>query len=99
MTASSGFHSQNSPPDELMNDQPPLSPDEHEELVHTDDTVIGRALRWSLVVAVAIAVIAGVTFFILKRKPAPPPPKLTQLSAPVAPDRSKQKYRWQNSPT
>jgi hypothetical protein len=72
-----------------MNDQPPLSPDEHEELVHTDDTVIGRAVRWSLVVAVAIAVIAGVAFFIFKRKPAPPPPKLTQLSAPVAPDRSK----------
>ena len=71
----------------MNNPSPP--PDEHEELVHADDRIIGRAVRWSLVVGTVIAaVVIGFVFFV-KRKPAPPPARVTQLSAPRAPDNSK----------
>jgi len=65
-----------------MNNPPP-PPDEHEELVHADDTVIGKAVRWSLVVGLVIAVVVTGIIFIFKRKPAPPPARVTQLSAPA----------------
>ena len=70
-----------------MNIQPPRSPEGHEEFVNADDTIIGKAARWSLVAAVAISIIACSVVFILKRKPAPSAPKMTQISAPVTPDR------------
>src|SRR5262245_53004974 len=69
-----------------MNNPPPPS-DEHEELAHADDTIIGRAVRWSLVAGTIIAVVAAGLIFIVKRKPAPPRPKVTQLSAPTTPDK------------
>src|SRR5438445_1297130 len=71
-----------------MNNPPP-KPDEHEELVHADDTIIGQAVRWSMVVGIVIAVVVIGFIFIVKRKPAPPPPRVTQLSAPTAPDNPK----------
>src|SRR5947209_18338272 len=71
-----------------MNNPPP-PPDEQEELVHADDTIIGKAVRWSLVVGTVIAVVVIGFIFIVKHKPAPPPPRVTQLSAPTAPDNSK----------
>jgi hypothetical protein len=68
---------------------PSLPPDEHEELVHADDTIIGKAVRWSLVVGMAVALGVIGFVFIAKRKPAPPPPRVTQLSAPAAPAKPK----------
>jgi hypothetical protein len=68
---------------------PSLPPDEHEELVHADDTIIGKAVRWSLVVGMAVVLGVIGFVFIAKRKPAPPPPRVTQLSAPAAPVKAK----------
>ena len=66
-----------------QNSTPP--PEEQGELAHADDTVIGKAVRWSLLGFAAIAVIAGGILVVLKRKPAPLPPKVTQLNAPTVP--------------
>src|SRR5438034_635634 len=71
----------------MNNPLPP--PDEHEELAHADDTIIGKAVRWSLVVGTVVAVVVICFIFIVKRKPPPPPPRVTQLSAPTAPDNPK----------
>ena len=35
-----------------MNDHPPTPPEEQEELAHVDDAIIGKAVRWSLVIFV-----------------------------------------------
>ena len=64
-------------------------PDEDEELVHTDDRIIGRATRWSLVALIIIAVLFGSAVLFLKRKPAAPEPQMTKLSAPISPTRPK----------
>src|SRR5262249_61419526 len=62
---------------------PTLPPEDHEELVHADDTIIGKAARRSLVALVVIvAAVTGAILF-LRRKPAPPPTQLTQLASPV----------------
>src|SRR5437899_406466 len=66
-----------------MNNFPPPKPEQEEELVHADDTIIGKAVRWSLLALVASVVVLGGTWVLLKRKPAPPPPPLTKLSAPT----------------
>jgi hypothetical protein len=65
---------------------PPTSPETEEELVHADDRIIGKAVRWSLCGLVLVAVVVGATILALKRKPAPRPPQITRLSAPVAPE-------------
>lgn len=70
-----------------MNNNPPPKPDPEDELVHTDDTIIGKAVRASLLVLVIAAVLFGGTVFLLKRKPAPPSPQVTKYDAPVSPDR------------
>ena len=59
-----------------------------EEMGHLDDAVIGRAFRGSALALVALLLIGGATWWYVKRKPAPAPPKLTQLSSPVAPQRA-----------
>lgn len=71
-----------------MSQEPPPKPDrDDEELVHADDTIIGKAVRWSLLVLVIIGALFGGTVFLLKRKPAPLPAQVTKLDAPVSPDR------------
>ncbi|MHB8523270.1 MAG: CRTAC1 family protein [Limisphaerales bacterium] len=76
-----------------MNDHPPnkdkpsAAPDETGELAHYDDTIIGRAFRWSLVVFLVLAAMIGGVIYVLQRKPPTPPAKMTQLAAPVAPKR------------
>src|SRR2546430_2686137 len=72
-----------------MNNIPTPPPDEHEELVHPDDSIIGKAARWSLVVAVAMAVIVFGVMLIFKRKTGPLPQQGTQISAPKKPDKPK----------
>ena len=69
----------NRPPD------PQAAHDDTEEFARVDDTIIGRAFRWSFAAAIVIAVIACVTVLMLKRKPAPSPAQVTQLTAPIAP--------------
>jgi enediyne biosynthesis protein E4 len=65
----------------------PEDPDQPDELVHQDDRIIGRALRWSLIALVVIGVTVGIGVLVLTRKPAEPPAQITKLTAPVAPDR------------
>src|SRR6266404_2341395 len=60
---------------------------EGEELVHSDDRIIGKAVRGSLVALVIIAVLFAGAILLLKRKPAPAPSQITKLSAPVSPNR------------
>src|SRR5213593_3727020 len=57
--------------------QPP-----EEELVHTDDAVIGRAFRWSAIALAVLAICGGAFIWISSRKPAKGSAKLTNLSAP-----------------
>ena len=67
-----------------MNPDTQRPPEEGEEIEHYDDAVIGRAFRLSLIALVVIIVGGFVGFRYLKRKPAAPPPKVTQIAAPVA---------------
>src|SRR6185369_6497869 len=50
-----------------------------------DDTIIGKATRWSLVALVGLVLTVGGTILWVNRKPAPPAAQLTQINAPVAP--------------
>src|SRR5439155_6386391 len=61
-----------------------LPPEDQEELVHADDAIIGKAVRWSLVALVIIVITVTGTVLFLRRKPAPPPPQLTRLDSPVS---------------
>jgi hypothetical protein len=70
-----------------MNKNPKTSHEEQDELVHPDDTIIGKAVRWSLIALVIIGVIVGGIILFLKRQPAPPPSQVTKINAPVIPDR------------
>jgi hypothetical protein len=63
-------------------------PDDHDELVHTDDSVIGRAVKRSALVVVLVLVAAGGAFWTMQRKPPAPAPKVTPLSAPAAANRA-----------
>ncbi len=65
----------------------PPNPDDHDELVHTDDRIIGKAIRWSLIALLILAALFGGAVLVLKRKPAAVAPQMTNLSAPVAPTR------------
>ncbi|HZR18027.1 MAG TPA: CRTAC1 family protein [Verrucomicrobiae bacterium] len=70
-----------------MNKSPLPPTDDQEELVHADDAVIGRAVRFSLLALLAILVVGVPTILILKRKPTPSAPQLTKMAAPVVPAR------------
>src|SRR5438874_1097491 len=70
-----------------MSDPPTPPADDPEELVNADDTIIGKAVRWSFIALVSLAVLSGGAIYLVKRKPAPPPQRLTHLSAPRVPDK------------
>ncbi|HMC26527.1 MAG TPA: VCBS repeat-containing protein, partial [Verrucomicrobiae bacterium] len=55
-----------------------------DETAHLDDTVIGRAFRWSIAGLALICVIVAGSVVYARRKPAPVAPKLTTLSPPAA---------------
>ncbi len=57
-------------------------PEDSGELAHSDDAVIGRAVRWSVAAAIVIALGGAGAFFALKPKPAAPQGKVTQLFVP-----------------
>jgi len=68
-----------------MNNSPQNRPPvEQEELVHADDTVIGRAFRRSAIAVIAIIVIALGAFFALRKSPKQTQVVVTKLSAPAA---------------
>ena len=68
--------------------EPSLTPpEERDELARLDDAIIGKATRWSLVGFGILALLVGGAVLILKRKPAPPPAKVTEFQAPVPPER------------
>jgi hypothetical protein len=70
-----------------MNKTPTPPTEEQEELVHADDAVIGRAVQWSVIALLGILILVGGSLLLLKRKPAPPPVQVTQMAAPVVPNR------------
>jgi hypothetical protein len=59
-----------------------------EELVHHDDAVIGRAMRWSLIALVVLAIIGGIVIYVVHRRPPAPPSQLTNITPPSNPGRS-----------
>src|SRR5689334_6720480 len=58
------------------------APDDSEELAHYDDAIIGRAFRWSALVAVFLVTCGAALYFIWHRKPAVPPSRLAEVVAP-----------------
>jgi hypothetical protein len=59
-------------------------PEPQEDLVATDDAVIGRAVRWSLLLLVLIGAGVAVTVYLTRPKPVAVQNKVTALSAPTA---------------
>ncbi|HYG36507.1 MAG TPA: VCBS repeat-containing protein, partial [Clostridia bacterium] len=70
-----------------MPKQAPTPPHDQDEMVHADDRIIGTAVRNSLIVLAIVLVLAGGIFAWFKHKPAAAPTKLTELAAPVVPQR------------
>ena len=68
--------------------QPGPRPDDNEELVHTDDAVVGRAFRRSLVALIVILVLGGGAFLALRKKPEPKPVQMTSITTPTTPTRT-----------
>ena len=64
--------------------KPNPADDNPDELVQVDDTVIGRAFRWSVVGFIGAA-LAGLVFYVIfKPKPQAPRNQVTSLTAPSA---------------
>ena len=51
-----------------MSDEPKKIENESGELAHFDDAVIGRAMRWSILVIVILGAVGGGVFFLLNKK-------------------------------
>src|SRR5258705_12734895 len=67
-----------------MSDEPTSpNPGQPEELAHYDDAVIGRAFRWSAIAALLLGSTGAIFFFLLHRKPATEPAKLSRIVAPA----------------
>lgn len=72
-----------------MSDFTPKRPtDDQEELVHTDDTIIGRASRGSFIALVVIAALGVGAWLVLRKKPEAKLTQVTKLSAPVGANRA-----------
>ena len=65
----------------------PKGDPEEEELVQTDDAVIGRALRWSAIIFLLLAAIVGGAIFVLRRPPPAVAAKTTTLATPMPRER------------
>ena len=70
-----------------MTPDPSNDTETDEELVETDDSIIGRALRWSAIVFLLLAAIGGGAVYMLRRPPPPPAPKITAIATPVPRER------------
>lgn len=73
-------------PAETPTTRPP-GPGADADLEDEDDTVIGRAIRISLVLLLMIGAAAGGAWYLSRRKPPALPAKITQLAAPVVQQR------------
>jgi hypothetical protein len=72
-----------------MSDSTPKRPaDDQEELVHVDDTIIGRASRRSFIALIVIVALGGGAWFALRKKPEAKPTQVTKLSAPTTANRA-----------
>src|SRR2546427_775042 len=72
----------------MTDESKPSSPNpqqQPEELAHYDDAVIGRAFRWSAIAALLLGSTGAIFFFLLHRKPASEPAKLSRIVAPALP--------------
>jgi hypothetical protein len=67
-----------------MNPELQRPPDEGEEIEHYDDALIGKVFRGSAAALVGMVLIGAVVFLFLKKKPAPPAAKVTQVVAPAS---------------
>src|SRR5947207_1068780 len=74
--------------DAMSNSSNPRPPEDHEELVQMDDSVIGRAVRRSFLAILLVAAIGGGVIWAMKRKPPAPPSQVTQLTAPSLRERA-----------
>lgn len=70
-----------------MNQNPKQNPDDHEELVHEDDKIVGKASGYSALVFVLIIALVGAIALFLKRPKEQGPEIKTAISAPVVPDK------------
>ena len=60
---------------------PPELPDE-EQLAAADDTVIGRAFRWSLLVIAGVGAFVLIAFFLMRQPAEAPPETVIETAAP-----------------
>ncbi len=70
--------------DRLTKNPPPDHPHDDEELVPADDTIIGVAFRWSLIVIVLLGIAAATVAFVLR--PSKPDPVVIQRDPVTPPD-------------
>jgi enediyne biosynthesis protein E4 len=73
-----------------MNQQPPPTPppqDMGEELAHSDDRIIGKAIRGSIAALIIISILSGGALLLLKHKTPHTASQPTKLSAPASPTR------------
>ena len=61
---------------------PEPGPDDNEELVYTDDAIVGRAFRWSAIALVVLVAVGGATYWVLRPRSAAAPTRVTRLTAP-----------------
>jgi len=74
-----------SPKPEIEARGAPVDPD---ELVAEDDSIIGRALRWSLLLLLGAATVAGLALFITRRPQPAAPAREIEATAPRPVDRT-----------
>ena len=66
---------------------PQLPPPEPDELAPLDDAVIGRAFRWSFIAFITLLIVGAGLYLVLKPKARTAETRLTQLMAPVVPQK------------
>ena len=71
-----------------MNNPPSPRPEDQEELVSTDDSLVGQVFRRSLVFLVVLLALGVACWWVLRPKAKTAPTQVTQLSAPITPTRT-----------
>ncbi|MCH9002280.1 MAG: hypothetical protein IIC02_06875 [Planctomycetes bacterium] len=56
---------------------------DHDEFVAADDTVIGRAFRWSVVVIAVLVIVVGAGVWAFRRPAAVAPPQVLDVVPPA----------------
>ena len=71
-----------------MPDEPQRPEYREEEVVSTDDRIIGRAFRWSLAVIFGLAAVIALTVFLVRRPEDAAPEIVIETEAPVEVERT-----------